>query len=192
MKRPSIHRRPQGFTLIELLVVIAIIAILATVSVPVLGIVKKKASIAYANNDARQLENAIKGYYSEYFRYPVRGESEGPYQSDGLLMDVLMDNNTAEVQDMNPRGIPWFESSKITTKLEAPGYNPETGKFNDPWGQPYEIYMDADNNEELTVPSLYSSRFGRAGRIKKTIFVHSAGPDRKFQEVGDNVTSWDQ
>lgn len=191
MKRPSIHRLRQGFTLIELLVVIAIIAILATVSVPVLGTIKKKAAIASAANDARQLENAIKAYYAEYYRYPVRADSEGPYESEGLLLDVLMNNNSAEAEDMNPRGIPYFEASKITNKQNAPGYNINTGRFCDPWGETYEIYMDADDDEELTIPAIYGNRFGRGGRIKKTIFVHSAGPDRKFQEAADNVTSWD-
>ena len=72
-----------------------------------------------------------------------------------------------------------------------PGYHAESGRLNDPWGQPYEIYMDADDDEEITVPAIYGSKFGRSGRIKKKVLVHSGGPDKDIKTIKDNVTSWD-
>lgn len=193
MKSLPIKRLSQGFTLIELLIVISIIAVLATVSVPVTKNVMNKARSASAQNDCMQIQNAIKGYYNEYYNYPVRGESEGPYQSDGAsaIMDVIMSNNTSEAENLNRRNITFFEASKMAKAANLPGYHAESGRLNDPWGQPYEIYMDADDDEELTIPAIYGTKFGRSGRIKKTVFVHSGGPDKDLNTVNDNVSSWD-
>ncbi len=193
MKSSPSSRLSRGFTLIELLIVISIIAILATVSVPVTKNVMNKARSASAQNDCMQIQNAIKAFYNEYYHYPVRGDSEGPYQTDGAsaIMDVLMSNSTAEAEHLNRRKIPLFEPSKMAKTANLPGFHIDTGRFNDPWGQPYEIYMDADDDEELTIPAIYGTKFGRSGRIKKTIFVHSGGPDKKIETVADNVSSWD-
>ena len=195
MKSSSSSHRSQAFTLIELLIVISIIAILASISVPVTKNVMNKARSASAQNDCLQIQNAIKAYYNEYYHYPVSGNSEGPYETDGALMDVIMANNTPEAENLNRRKLPFFEASKLAKTENLPGYHADSGRLNDPWGQKYEIYMDADDDEELTIPAIYGDKFGRSGRIKKTIFVHSSGPDKKMDgpknEVGDNVTSWD-
>lgn len=193
MKSFPIQRLSRGFTLIELLIVISIIAVLATVSVPVTKNVLNKARSTSAQNDCMQVQSAIRGYYSEYFSYPVRGESEGPYKTDGdsSIMDVLMSNNTSEAENMNKRKIEYFEAFKMAKSAKLPGFHVETGRFNDPWGQPYEIYMDADDDGELTIPAIYGAKFGRSGRIKKTVFMHSGGPDGDLDTVGDNVSSWD-
>ena len=186
-------RRPlsRAFTLIELLVVISIIAVLASISVPVTSTVMNRARKATCQNDCMQLQNAIKGFYNEYYAYPVRGDSEGPYETDGDLMDVLMSADSAEADDLNRRKIPFWEPSKMAKSEKVAGYHPDTGRLNDPWGQMYEVYMDADDNESLNVPSIYGDKFGRTGRIKRPIFVHSSGIDKKFEDVKDNVSSWD-
>ncbi len=191
MKYSPSSRSSRAFTLIELLVVISIIAVLASVSVPVTKNVMNKARSASAQNDCMQLQNAIKGFYNEYYQYPVDGNSEGPYKTDGSLMDVLMSNSTAEAERLNRRKLPFWEPSKMAKEARMPGYHADSGRLNDPWGQPFEIYMDADDDEELTVPAIYGSKFGRSGRLKKPIFVHSGGPDKKLDTVDDNVTSWD-
>lgn len=191
MKFPINRRLPKAFTLIELLVVIAIIATLATIATPVTKTVLNKARKASAQNDCVQLQSAIRAFYNEYYRYPVSAQSEGPYKSDATLMDVLMNNETAEVENMNPRHITFYEPSKITNEDKSGGYHSGTGRLNDPWGQPYEAFMDADDDEKLSVPPMYGKRFGTSGRIKKPVMVHSGGPDRKMNESKDNVTSWD-
>ena len=48
-----------------------------------------RARSATVQNDCMQLQNAIKGFYNEYYAYPVRGDSEGPYETNSDLMDVL-------------------------------------------------------------------------------------------------------
>ena len=138
MKSSPIRSLSRGFTLIELLIVISIIAILATISVPVTKNVMNKARAASAQNDCMQIQNAIKAFYNEYFYYPARGDSEGPYTTDGSssIMDVLMNNNTAEAEQLNRRKLTLFEPSKLSKAPNLPGYHADTGRFNDPWGQP--------------------------------------------------------
>ena len=188
----------RGFTLIELLVVIAIIAILATVATQVHRTVKVKAGIkkagikrTVARNDARQLQTAIKVFYREYNGYPVRGNNEGPYEASATLMGVLISDNTAEADFLNPRKISYFEPGKLANEPNRPGFHAATGRLNDPWGRPYEIYVDADDDRELTIPAIYGKKFGPSGRIRKPIFVHSGGPDKNLTTVVDNLTSWD-
>ena len=181
----------RGFTLIELLVVIAIIAILATVATQAQRIIRTKMRKTSARHEAMQLQSAIKGFYGEYNGYPVRGNNEGPYEASATLMGVLISDNTAEADFLNPRKISFFEPGKLANEPNKPGFHAATGRFNDPWGRPYGIYMDADDDRELTIPAIYGKKFGHSGRIRKPIFVHSGGPDRNLTTVGDNVTSWD-
>jgi hypothetical protein len=51
--------------------------------------------------------------------------------------------------------------------------------------------MDADDDGSITVPSIYGDKFGRSGRLKRPIFVHSSGPDKDWEDTKDNVSSWD-
>ncbi len=60
----------SAFTLIELLVVIAIIAVLASLILPVAGMVKRHAFIQTAQAEMAQIETAIERYKSAYGFYP--------------------------------------------------------------------------------------------------------------------------
>jgi prepilin-type N-terminal cleavage/methylation domain-containing protein len=66
---PTFDSRP-AFTLIELLVVIAIIAVLASLILPVAGMVKRHAFIQTAQAEMAQIETAIERYKSAYGFYP--------------------------------------------------------------------------------------------------------------------------
>ncbi|HUF62370.1 MAG TPA: type II secretion system protein [Verrucomicrobiales bacterium] len=189
---PRPARARSAFTLIELLVVITIIAILAAVSVPVGTKVINGARKAAAKSDCLNLVNAIRMYYTEYNRYPVAGggAGEGPFETTRQLMDVLMNNrNSPEVAELNPRGIAFFEPSKIAKEPRAHGFVDGTRDFNDPWGTPYQVYIDVDYDEHVEVPRMYSQQSANSTLPKGTI-AHSAGPDRDFNKIRDNVTSW--
>jgi prepilin-type N-terminal cleavage/methylation domain-containing protein len=189
---PCPRRKESAFTLIELLIVITIIAILGAVAIPVGNKVMEGARKASAKNDCVQLVNAIKMYYTEYNRYPVTGggAGEGPFDTNRQLMDVLMNNrNSPEVAELNPRGIAFFEPSKIAKEPKGHGFVDGTRDFNDPWGTPYQVYIDVDYDEQVEVPRMYSQQSGSSTLPKGTI-AHSAGSDRNFNKTRDNVTSW--
>ena len=61
----------KGFTLVELLVVIAIIAALAALSTPVVLKQQKKASLAEAVNNAKQIGYLMKDYDDSFGNYPL-------------------------------------------------------------------------------------------------------------------------
>lgn len=172
-------------------ILLGILAILVIIPVPVHREQGDGGVRASAMNDARQLEIAIQAYYSEYYQYPIPAGAEGPHVAGGFLMEVLMDQDVPQAKERNPRGVAFFESSRVTDEEHRPGFHKPTGTFRDPWGTPYELFMDLDGDGEIVLPDYYSNRFGRARPTKKTIFVHSAGPDRKFEQVDDNATSWE-
>lgn len=150
-------------------------------------------NVGQAQNDCMQLSNAVRAFYQEYATYPVRGDREGPHRTDGtsMIMEALMASKSAEAAILNKRHLPFLEPSKVAKTADSYGYHSGTGRFNDPWGRPYEIYFDADADGESVIPSSYSSKFGRLGSITRPVFVHSGGPDKNLSTIEDNVTSLD-
>ena len=82
--------RNQGFTLIELMVVITIIAILASITVPVVTKVKAKADLSRDISNARQIVLACKSFASDWDGVypswdPSADNEEGGGEEDGEL-----------------------------------------------------------------------------------------------------------
>lgn len=70
----------KGFTLVELLVVISIIAALAGLAMPVIMSQRKKAYIAEATSNAKQLHLALFSFGEDYGQYP--GDDSAASESD--------------------------------------------------------------------------------------------------------------
>lgn len=64
------RRRASGFTLLELIVVIVIIGILATIALPALKNLPRRAAEAVLKNDLRALRDVIDQYYADQGNYP--------------------------------------------------------------------------------------------------------------------------
>jgi prepilin-type N-terminal cleavage/methylation domain-containing protein len=70
MNSKQAHTSKKAFTLIELLTVIAIIGILAGLLFPTIKSALQKAEIAQAQNDVKNIEAALKAFYTEYGKWP--------------------------------------------------------------------------------------------------------------------------
>jgi len=155
MKTPRLNPLSPAFTLIELLVVISIIAVLASLSIPAATGVMVSARKAQARNDMSQISSAIKLYYTEYGRYPidatVSGTADVAYgigtTGNEQIISILRYKTSTGVDQtkldsLNPRQIKFIEP-KVATATKA-CVNNITGKWFDPWGTQYIIFIDAD------------------------------------------------
>lgn len=87
----KLKQTEKGFTLVELLVVIAIIAVLATIILPGMGNIRKKAKVLKCSKNMAGLYNGLVMYEGEYKTYPTGSTAKGK-----AFWNTLRDpNNTA-------------------------------------------------------------------------------------------------
>ena len=88
-----------GFTLIELLVVISIMALLAGLTIPVLGAVKKHQYLKTARAELEQIASALDNYKAKYGAYPPSYPNIPPvwntlyYELSGVIHDNIAKTN---------------------------------------------------------------------------------------------------
>lgn len=163
------HNTPDksGFTLIELLIVIAIIGILMSLLFPAVNSAIDAARKAQAKNDVTQIANAIVAYETEYGKLPAvtgSGDSTVDAKSNGII-GTLMGTQTNE----NARGITFLEVG--TWKKGKGGLN-TSGNFVDPWGNTYQITLDGNYDNSITVSSGSESAAGVTGEtLRKKVAV---------------------
>lgn len=80
-RRP--RRRPHAFTLAELLVVIGIIGLLAAISVPIIGRVRRAAMVTNTKAFVSQLDQACRRYKQDQLAYP------GPLSNTQVYNDAF-------------------------------------------------------------------------------------------------------
>ena len=200
-----------AFTLVELLVVIVIIAILMSILIPVVNGVINQAHNTQARNDIHQFITAVKGYYTDYGKYPVDsttqtgsadityGDSKRGYgatSDNHVIVDVLRNNtnssgNSSLVQQLNPRQQVYLEinPSKTTPATEGLDTN---GNWIDPWGAQYYVMMDTNYDNLLTPPSnlpglntATNSNTAATGTFSQTVISWSLGKKQK-----NAIVSW--
>ena len=188
----TISRQPlrnAGMTLLEVLAVIAIIAILISILVPAIARSKIKAKVGMAKVDCATISTAIKSYYNDYGRYPVRKGQKANTPGGDLSYDVSPPNSDAvvtliddtELNDVNKnhranyKKTRYFEP-KLTDNLEEQGIGPD-GVFRDPFGNPYVISVDLNNDDKCcdvlyglpSISDISGDRIGQFGLMRETI-----------------------
>ncbi len=205
MNPPSPSRFRSAFTLIEMLVVIAIIATLASILLPVVGNVKKKAKVAQAGTEVRSLAAAITAYQSLYGIFPCSGADAtgggGPvpndktYTTNADIIIILLDLDAGVNANhaRNPQK-QVFLNGKMVSSASQPGIGPDYN-FRDPWGNPYVISLDLNYDNQCN-DSFYAPPPGPG--IPAAVLVWSYGPNGKpFGSSGnpaardnDDIKSW--
>jgi type II secretion system protein G len=235
MHLPLNYRAPQrrGFTLIELLVVIAIIAILAGLLLPALARSKEKAKVAKARTEMSNIAAAIKQYESDYNRYPVSKKVEevsttsgdfsyGPtgYATPAYIMDNremmyillseidkapnnILENGGKGIRGRNPRKSTYLDARMVADGV--PGIGSEDHVYRDPWGNPYIITVDM-NDDNRCLDAFYGDRGGKGlspnkdgkHELSAPVMIWSLGPDGQASATEDfdkgvnrdNVLGW--
>ena len=135
------------------------------VSVSGCGEFKKKQQTEKARNTCNELRFAVKNFRTEYNHFPS-GAGEQPAEVAGTLLGAL----TGDDKAANPRLIPFLSRAGQTT-------------LPDPWGHPYRILVDADQDGKLTLPGAA----GAGAVVADEVVVFSAGPDGTPDTWADNV-----
>lgn len=188
---PCFHRSKSAFTLIELLIVIGIIALLAGMAFPAYAMVMKWARAVQARNAMAGLVIAIKGYQTDYNRYPMAAGKTtdmtiNTSSTEGVaLLSALLGYDAVE----NPKKTKFYESTPAKNGVN--GYDATTGILTDPWGNDYHIVIDYDRDGKIDNP--YVDGSGGAEIISE-ILIYTHGPNKSFDDIStksDDIKSWE-
>lgn len=182
MKRCRPDRK--AFTLIELLVVMGIIGILIALLFPAVKAIRSAAMKAEAQHGVKSLETAIKSYQVDYGRFPMQvsgTEAQHLYTVGeyAQLVNALRGIHTEQARRDNP---------KKTVYLDLAENKLLDGRMVDPWDQPYQVCVDYDQDNQITIAP-------RQSEIVRghSVVVWSMGEDKLSTTASnrlDDVISW--
>ena len=184
--------RRSAFTLIELLVVMVIIGILSGLIFTSIAAVTKKARMAKAKVQLKQLEKAFVAYHDEYGDWPsplIGYDIEGA-GLEAKHTGIQFGKNAAlllrgeNIDDLNPQEIKFFDISDNEIRVDNDG----TEGFVDPWNYCYKYMMDFNDDGNLMIR--FTSGISTNEVKGLGVAIWSQGPDGDDQYGADNITSW--
>jgi prepilin-type N-terminal cleavage/methylation domain-containing protein len=195
MKNQS-RRRSHGFTLIELLVVISIIAVLAAAGFAAGNAAILKARKVTCQATATAIESAVNNFYTEYGSMPKNGDQDDTIKTDTDIdfLNVLLGLEGTGTNVLNTRSIRFLSvregKGNKNGLVYNTGGNTVKGLY-DPWGGPYNVRLDMDYDERLTVKPKAGSQVTLNG---KRVAVWSDGQDGvdTTGKPADDVKTWGQ
>jgi prepilin-type N-terminal cleavage/methylation domain-containing protein len=197
MNTPCQNRHRSAFTLIELLVVISIIAILASMAFPVVTGVMEKGRKVRTLAVIKDLQVAIKGYQTEYNRYPVGSSNEEQRDtgSGNTLIPILMAADSQAAH--NGRDISFIDLPIAKNgRGGLIGTDEDSYYLVDEWAKPYYVLMDTDGNQRVKNPDTENEdskvSSGASPELPLGVAIYSLGPDsaKKSSPSKDDITSW--
>jgi prepilin-type N-terminal cleavage/methylation domain-containing protein len=195
MKNQS-RRRSSGFTLIELLVVISIIAVLAAAGFAAGNAAILRARKVTALATATAIESAVNNFYNEYGSMPKNGDQDATVETDNDIefLNVLLGLEGTGSNILNTRSIRFLSVREGKGNKNGLVYNTGGSTVKglyDPWGGPYNVRLDLDYDEKLTVKPKAGTQVTLNGR---RVAVWSDGQDGvdTTGKSADDVKTWGQ
>ncbi len=187
----------RGFTLIEILVVIAIIAILAAAGFAGGQFAIQKARETTALAVCKELELGVNSFFTEYGFLPTsteEGDDETIATDTNIEMIEILLGFEDAANPLNQRGIKFIDIKEGRGNKGGLIYNDAgdgvTGLY-DPWGGPYNVMLDTDYDERLSVQPKASATARTLNG--KRVVVWSDGADATEGgngKVTDDVTTF--
>ncbi len=164
------------------------VAILMALLFPAISIVTEQARRAEAKAAVVNVSAAVKGYYTEYGKYPLAASTSKNVAMAGdnnRLFDILRARPGTEAE--NPRRIVFFEKPRTRRRLRPKSGFGTDGVFYDPWGRPYQICIDPSGDDLIPNPDDPTGPPIRSG-----VIVWSFGSDRARASQGNkaHIISW--
>jgi len=142
----------SGFTLLEVMLVIGIIAILAGLLFPVVIGARARAKEKQAAAETRTILVAIKAYRQEYGKWPAQiyATQDVTYVTNNwIVIQTLLGSNVTHPENISRQLNP---KNKIFLNLQVNTNNPDyVGNYLDPWGIPYVICIDQNEDNKLSL-----------------------------------------
>ncbi len=146
--------------------------------------VRKNNLVIKAYRDIDSLSNAIINYLKHYKQLPiVDKDSDKQYG----LFPVLHGCKTDFGVPFHPLAAEF--NPDMINFVEAFGNSMPT----DPWGNPYNIYLDRDKDGVIEIRHETATNEERIIRINRSVAIWSNGPDGiNSWGDGDDITSWNR
>lgn len=173
--------------------VLSIIVVLPALLLPALSAARDQARKAEARTTVMAITAAVKQYYVEYGKYPTgaaTGEDVTFSTDNNRVFDILRAVPGTEAE--NPRRIVFLEAKTSQSTPPKNGFGSD-GVLYDPWGKPYFIRIDTNNDGQVANPY---RKNGGPDLVRAGVIVWSLGPDGELGTKGNgdgaaDILSWE-